>query len=70
MGILNDIRMSFAEDKTVRPKYDKLTTTIKRPGPAAIIADLKKIEYRQIRIAYSSATPSFPRRTSLRLLEG
>jgi hypothetical protein len=31
------------------PKYDRLTTTIRRPWLSAIVAGEKKIEYRQIK---------------------
>ena len=33
----------------MKSKYDRITTTIKRPWFAAIIAGTKKIEYREIK---------------------
>jgi hypothetical protein len=54
----------------VPSKYDMLTTTIKRPWLAAIIAGTKKIEYRQIKPYWTKRLKSVTMPFGLRLLNG
>ena len=54
----------------MRTKQDKLTTTIKRPWLAEIIAGKKKIEYRQIKPYWTKRLKSVSLPFELRLMNG
>ena len=54
----------------MRTKYDRLTTTIKRPWLAEIIAGTKTIEYRQIKRYWTKRLNSVTTPFELRLLNG
>jgi hypothetical protein len=51
-------------------KYDRLTTTIKRPWLAQIVAGTKKIEYRQIKPYWTKRLETISKPFELRLLNG
>jgi hypothetical protein len=53
-----------------RVKPDRITTTIKRPWLAEIIAGTKKIEYREIRPYWTKRLKSVTRPFELRLING
>jgi hypothetical protein len=56
--------------RSMRKSYDRLTTTIKRPWLAKIIAGTKKIEYRQIKPYWTKRLKSVARPFELRLING
>jgi hypothetical protein len=51
-------------------KYDRITTTIKRPWLAEIIAGKKKIEYREIKPYWTKRLKSVDLPLELRLING
>ena len=54
----------------MRAKLDKLTTTIKRPWLAEIIAGTKKIEYRQIKPYWAKRLKTVSVPFEMRLING
>ncbi len=54
----------------MRTEYERLTTTIKRPWLAEIIAGTKKIEYRAIKPYWTERLNNVAKPFELRLLNG